>query len=45
MPRGREKLEEHGIPYVMAVSCDAMIPTAAGKKCADKLAALVPGGG
>jgi SRSO17 transposase len=44
-PGLREKLEEHGIPYVMAVSCDAMIPTAAGKKRADKLAALVPGGG
>ena len=38
-------LEEQGIAYVMAVSCDAMIATVAGKKRADELAALVPGGG
>jgi SRSO17 transposase len=44
-PGLRKKLEEHRIPYVMAVSCDAMITTAAGKKRADALAALVPGGG
>jgi SRSO17 transposase len=44
-PGLRGKLEEHGIPYVMAVSCDAMIATAAGKKRADELAALVPAGG
>jgi hypothetical protein len=44
-PGLREKLEEHGIPYVMAVSRDAMIATAAGKKRADELAALVPAGG
>jgi SRSO17 transposase len=41
-PKLRERLEEHGIPYVMAVSSDAMIPTAAGKKRAGELAALVP---
>ena len=29
---------------MMAVSCDAMITTAAGNKRADELAALVPGG-
>jgi SRSO17 transposase len=44
-PRLRGWLEEHGIPYVMAVSCGEMIPTAAGKKRADALAALVPDGG
>jgi SRSO17 transposase len=44
-PKLRKKLEEHGIPYVMAVSCDAMIPAAAGGKRADELAALVPGDG
>jgi hypothetical protein len=41
----RNWLEEQGIPYVMAVSRDAMITTAAGKKRADELAALVPGVG
>jgi len=41
-PKLRKWLEEQGIPYVMAVSCDAVIPTAAGKKRADELAALVP---
>jgi hypothetical protein len=41
-PKLRTWLEEQGIPYVMAVSCDAVIPTAAGKKRADDLAALVP---
>jgi SRSO17 transposase len=41
-PKLREWLEEQGIPYVMAVSCDAVIPAAAGKKRADELAALVP---
>jgi SRSO17 transposase len=41
-PKLRTWLEEQGIPYVMAVSCDAVIPTAAGKKRADELAALVP---
>jgi SRSO17 transposase len=44
-PGLRGKLEEHGIPYVMAVSCDAMIATAAGSRRADELAALVPAGG
>ena len=44
-PKLRKWLEEQGIPYVMAVSCDAMIATAAGKKRADELAALVPAGG
>jgi SRSO17 transposase len=41
-PKLRAWLEEQAIPYVMAVSCDAVIPTAAGKKRADELAALVP---
>jgi SRSO17 transposase len=44
-PKLRTWLEEQGIPYVMAVSCDAMIPAAAGSKRADALAALVPKGG
>ena len=44
-PKLRKWLEEHGIPYVMAVKCSEMIPTAAGKKRADALAALVPGDG
>jgi SRSO17 transposase len=44
-PKLRKWLEEQGIPYVMAVSCDAMIATAAGKKRADGLAALVPAAG
>jgi len=41
-PELRKRLEEHGIPYVMAVSCDAMIATAAGSKRAGELAGLVP---
>ena len=41
-PKLRKWLEDQGIPYVMTVSCDAMIATAAGKKRADGLAALVP---
>jgi SRSO17 transposase len=44
-PELRKWLEDQGIPYVMAVSRDAMITTAAGKRRADELAALVPGGG
>lgn len=44
-PKLRTWLEEQGIPYVMAVSCDARIATAAGSKRADELAALVPRGG
>jgi SRSO17 transposase len=43
-PRLRERLEEHGIPYVMAVACDETVATAAGAKRADELAALVPAG-
>lgn len=44
-PGLRRKLEEHGIPYVMAVKCSEVIATAAGGKRADGLAALVPGAG
>src|SRR5271170_3610187 len=44
-PKLRTWLEEQGIRYVMAVSCDTVIPAAAGKKRADELAALVPGPG
>jgi len=44
-PALRKWLEEQSIPYVMAVSRDAMTTTAAGKKRADDLAALVPGSG
>ena len=44
-PALRKWLEEQGIPYVMAVACNAMIPTAAGSKRADELAALVPDAG
>ncbi len=43
-PKLRTWLQEQGIPYVLAVSCDARIATAAGTKRADGLAALVPGG-
>jgi SRSO17 transposase len=41
-PKLRTWLEGQGIPYVMAVSRDARIATAAGNKRADELAALVP---
>jgi SRSO17 transposase len=44
-PGLREKLEEHGIPYVMAVKCSEAIATAAGARRAGELAALVPAGG
>ena len=44
-PKLRKWLEEQGIPYVMAVSRDAMVPVAAGSKRADELAALIPDGG
>jgi SRSO17 transposase len=44
-PGLRGKLEEHGIPYVMAVKCSEAIATAAGSRRADELAALVPAGG
>jgi len=43
-PGLREYLEEQEIPYVLAVACNAMIPTAAGARRADELAALVPAG-
>ena len=41
-PELRKWLEQEKIPYVLAVACNAMIPTAAGAKRADALAALVP---
>jgi SRSO17 transposase len=41
-PALRKWLEEQGIPYVMAVARDARVATAAGRKRADDLAALVP---
>jgi SRSO17 transposase len=41
-PGLRTWLEEQEIPHLMAVKCSEMIPTAAGKKRADALAALVP---
>jgi SRSO17 transposase len=41
-PGLREWLEKEEIPYVLAVACNTMIPTAAGPKRADRLAALVP---
>jgi hypothetical protein len=44
-PKLRKWLEEHGLPYVMAAKCSEVIPTAAGGKRADALAALVPDGG
>jgi SRSO17 transposase len=44
-PKLRTWLEEQGIPYVMAVACNAVIATAAGSKRADGLAALVPKSG
>ncbi|HEY1616849.1 MAG TPA: FAD-dependent oxidoreductase [Streptosporangiaceae bacterium] len=43
-PGLREWLEKQEIPYVLAVACNAMIPTAAGPKRADELAELVPAG-
>jgi hypothetical protein len=43
-PELREWLEAQKIPYVLAVACSAMIPTAAGAMRADQLAALVPVG-
>jgi SRSO17 transposase len=43
-PELREWLETQEIPYVLAVACSAMIPTAAGAKRAGELAALVPAG-
>jgi SRSO17 transposase len=41
-PKLREYLEEEEIPYVLAVACNAMVPTAAGAKRADEMAELVP---
>lgn len=35
-PKLRKWLEEQGIPYVMAVSCDAVISTAAGKRADER---------
>ena len=43
-PQLRGWLEEQAIPYVMAVACSEIIPTAAGGIRADELAALVPVG-
>jgi SRSO17 transposase len=43
-PGLREWLEKQEIPYVLAVACNAVIPTAAGPKRADELAELVPAG-
>jgi SRSO17 transposase len=41
-PKLRSRLEEAGIPYVMATACSDVIPTAAGGMRADEVAALVP---
>jgi len=41
-PGLREWLEKEEIPYVLGIACNAMIPTAAGAKRANELAALVP---
>ena len=41
-PKLRSRLEEHGIPYVMATACSDVIPMAAGGMRADEAAALVP---
>ena len=41
-PKLRSRLEEHGIPYVMATACSDVIPVAAGGMRADEAAALVP---
>jgi hypothetical protein len=43
-PGLREWLEAEGIPYVLAVACNAMIETKAGAKRAGELAGLVPAG-
>ena len=43
-PQLRGWLEEQAIPYVMAVACSEIVPTAAGGIRADELAALVPAG-
>jgi SRSO17 transposase len=44
-PKLRSRLEEHGIPYVMATACSDVIPVAAGGMRADEAAALVPRAG
>src|ERR1700733_13541476 len=41
-PGLRSRLEEHGVPYVMATACSDGIPMAAGGMRADEAAALVP---
>ena len=41
-PQLRSDLEERGLNYVMAVSCDTQIPTPTGKIRADALAGQVP---
>ena len=43
-PGLRGWLEEHQIPYVMAVACSEMTAVPAGPRRADELAALGPGG-
>jgi SRSO17 transposase len=44
-PGLRARLEEAGIPYVMATACSDIIPLPAGGMRADEAAALVPKGG
>jgi SRSO17 transposase len=44
-PKLRSRLEEHGIPYVMATACSDVVAMAAGGMRADDAAALVPGQG
>jgi SRSO17 transposase len=44
-PKLRARLEEHGIPYVMATACSDIIAMAAGGMRADEATALVPRGG
>ena len=41
-PKLRARLEEHGLPYVMAVACSEIVAMAAGGMRADETAALVP---
>jgi SRSO17 transposase len=41
-PKLRARLQEHGIPYVMATACSDIVPTAAGGMRADEAAGLVP---
>jgi SRSO17 transposase len=41
-PGLRTRLEEHGIPYVMATACSDIVAMAAGGMRADEAAALVP---